>query len=74
MLFADLVGSTALAAPLDPEDMGQVIRAYQGRCAEVVEHWGGHVAKYLGDGLLAYSAGRRRTRTTPSGLFGQGWS
>jgi class 3 adenylate cyclase/tetratricopeptide (TPR) repeat protein len=54
VLFADLVGSTALAARLDPEDMGQVIRAYQGCCAEVVEHWGGHVAKYMGDGVLAY--------------------
>jgi class 3 adenylate cyclase/predicted ATPase len=54
VLFVDLVDSTALAARLDPEDMGQVIRAYQGCCAEVVEHWGGHVAKYMGDGVLAY--------------------
>ena len=34
--------------------MGQVIRAYQSCCAEVVERWGGHVAKYMGDGVLAY--------------------
>ena len=54
VLFCDLVGSTALAARLDPEDMGAVIRAYQGCCAEVVERWGGHVAKYMGDGVLAY--------------------
>ena len=54
VLFVDLAGSTALAARLDPEDMGQVIRAYQGCCAEVVQRWGGHVAKYMGDGLLAY--------------------
>jgi class 3 adenylate cyclase/tetratricopeptide (TPR) repeat protein len=54
VLFCDLVGSTALASRLDPEDMGQVIRAYQQCCAEVVERWGGHVAKYLGDGVLAY--------------------
>ena len=54
VLFCDLVGSTELAARLDPEDMGGVIRAYQARCAEVVERWGGHVAKYMGDGVLAY--------------------
>ena len=54
VLFCDLVGSTELAARLDPEDMGQVIRAYQSCCAEVVERWGGHVAKYMGDGVLAY--------------------
>jgi predicted ATPase/class 3 adenylate cyclase len=54
VLFCDLVGSTALAARLDPEDMGAVIRAYQACCAEVVKRWGGHVAKYMGDGVLAY--------------------
>ena len=54
VMFVDLVGSTALAARLDPEDMGQVIRAYQDTCTEVVERWGGHVAKYMGDGVLAY--------------------
>jgi class 3 adenylate cyclase/predicted ATPase len=52
--FCDLVGSTELAARLDPEDMGRVIRAYQECCTEVVERWGGHVAKYMGDGVLAY--------------------
>ena len=54
MLFCDLVGSTELSARLDPEDMGAVIRAYQDACTEVVERWGGHVAKYMGDGVLAY--------------------
>jgi class 3 adenylate cyclase len=54
VMFIDLVGSTALTARLDPEDMGRVIRAYQQRCAEVVARWGGHVAKYMGDGVLAY--------------------
>jgi class 3 adenylate cyclase/predicted ATPase len=54
VLFVDLVGSTALAARLDPEDMGQVIRTYHGVCTETVERWGGHVAKYMGDGVLAY--------------------
>jgi class 3 adenylate cyclase len=54
VLFCDLVGSTKLAARFDPEDMGRVIRAYQDACTEVIERWGGHVAKYMGDGLLAY--------------------
>ena len=54
VLFCDLVGSTALAAKLDPEDMGQVIRTYHNTCTEAVERWGGHVGKYMGDGVLAY--------------------
>ena len=54
VLFCDLVGSTELAARLDPEDMGRVIRAYQECCAQVIGRWGGHVAKYMGDGVLAY--------------------
>ena len=54
VLFCDLVGSTELSARLDPEDMGHVIRAYQSSCAEAVGHWGGRIAKYMGDGVLAY--------------------
>jgi class 3 adenylate cyclase/predicted ATPase len=54
VMFVDLVGSTELSGKLDPEDMARMIRAYQGTCAEVVERWGGHVAKYMGDGVLAY--------------------
>ena len=54
VLFCDLVGSTALSAKLDPEDMSAVMRAYQESCAEVVRRWEGHVAKYMGDGVLAY--------------------
>jgi class 3 adenylate cyclase/tetratricopeptide (TPR) repeat protein len=54
VLFVDLVGSTELSARLDPEDMAAVIRGYQACCAGVVERWGGHVAKYMGDGVLAY--------------------
>jgi class 3 adenylate cyclase/predicted ATPase len=54
VLFCDLVGSTELSARLDPEDMGELIRRYQERCAEVVARWNGHVAKYMGDGVLAY--------------------
>lgn len=54
LLFADLVGSTALAAKLDPEDLGEVIRSFQAACAGIVERFEGHVAKYMGDGVLAY--------------------
>ena len=54
VMFADLVGSTTLARQLDPEDMSEVMRAYHGRTTEVIRRWGGHVAKYLGDGVLAY--------------------
>ena len=54
VMFVDLVGSTELSAGLDPEDMGHVIRAYQGACTEVIDRWGGHVAKLMGDGVLAY--------------------
>lgn len=54
VLFCDLVGSTALAERLDPEDFSSTIRAYQRRCAAAVTRRGGHVANYLGDGVLAY--------------------
>ena len=54
VLFCDLVGSTALAVKLDPEDLRDVIRGYQGSCAAVVTQMGGHVARFMGDGLLVY--------------------
>jgi class 3 adenylate cyclase len=54
VLFCDLVGSTELAARLDPEDLREVMRAYQAACAEVVGRFEGHVAKFLGDGVLVY--------------------
>jgi class 3 adenylate cyclase len=53
-LFCDLGGSTALAARLDPEDMQAVITAYQSACTEVIRRYEGHVAKFMGDGVLAY--------------------
>ena len=53
-MFCDLVGSTALSARLDPEDMRQVIRAYQDACSGVVARYDGFVAKFMGDGVLAY--------------------
>ncbi len=54
VLFADLVGSTALAELLDPEDMRDVLTAYQNTVAGEVTRYAGHVAKYMGDGVLAY--------------------
>src|SRR5262245_60954113 len=54
VLFCDLVGSTELSARLDPEDWREGVRHYQAAAAEVVAKHGGHVAQYLGDGLLVY--------------------
>jgi class 3 adenylate cyclase len=54
VLFCDLVDSTLLAGQLDPEDLRDVIRAYQAACATVIEPLEGHIAQYLGDGLLVY--------------------
>jgi class 3 adenylate cyclase/predicted ATPase len=54
VMFVDLVGSTALSARLDPEEMGKVIRSYQNAVAGEILRFGGHVAKYMGDGVLAY--------------------
>lgn len=54
VMFCDLVGSTNLSERLDPEDLRKVLRAYQETCAEAVARFDGHVAKYIGDGLLVY--------------------
>jgi class 3 adenylate cyclase len=54
VLFSDLVGLTALSARMDPEDLREVISAYQKCAAEAVRRLGGFVAKYLGDGVLVY--------------------
>ena len=54
VLFSDLVGSTALSARMDPEDLREVISAYQKCVAETVGRFGGFVAKYMGDGVLVY--------------------
>src|SRR6202046_1611289 len=54
VMFSDLVGSTALSARMDPEDLREVISAYQKSVAETVQRFGGFVAKYMGDGVLAY--------------------
>jgi class 3 adenylate cyclase len=54
VMFCDLVGSTALTQELDPEKLRELMRAYQQTCAAVIERYDGHLAQYLGDGLMIY--------------------
>jgi class 3 adenylate cyclase/predicted ATPase len=54
VMFCDMAGSTALSSRLDPEDYREVIRAYQDACAGVITRYDGYVAKFMGDGVLAY--------------------
>ena len=54
LLFCDLVGSTEIAAQLDPEEWRDVVGSYHRAAAETITRYGGHVAKYLGDGVMAY--------------------
>ena len=54
VMFSDLVGSTALAVSMDPEDLGEIISAYKKCVAETVQRFGGFVAKYMGDGVLVH--------------------
>ena len=54
VLFSDLVGSTELSARFDPEEMSTIIRAYQNAVAREIKRFEGHIAKYMGDGVLAY--------------------
>jgi TOMM system kinase/cyclase fusion protein len=54
VVFCDLVESTKLASQLDPEDLREVVRAYQKVCSEIITRYEGHIAQLLGDGLLVY--------------------
>jgi class 3 adenylate cyclase len=54
VMFADLVGSTALSTGMDPEDLREIISAYQKCVAETIHRFGGFVARYVGDGVLVY--------------------
>jgi class 3 adenylate cyclase len=54
VMFCDLADSTKLSQQLDPEDLREVVRAYQATAAEVIQQYEGHMAQYLGDGLLIY--------------------
>jgi class 3 adenylate cyclase len=53
-MFADLVGSTTLSVRMDPEDLREVISAYQKCVAEIVHQFDGFVSRYMGDGVLVY--------------------
>jgi class 3 adenylate cyclase/tetratricopeptide (TPR) repeat protein len=54
VMFCDLVDSTAMSARLDPEDHHEIIRSYQATCAGIIAEFEGHVAQYLGDGIMVY--------------------
>ncbi|MEQ9319163.1 MAG: adenylate/guanylate cyclase domain-containing protein, partial [Polyangiaceae bacterium] len=54
VMFCDMVGSTSLSGRMDPEDFGALLRAYQERCAAAIAPFEGHIAQYLGDGILVY--------------------
>ena len=54
VLSCDLVGSTQIAAQLDPEEWREVVAGYHRAATEAITHYGGYVAKYLGDGVMAY--------------------
>ena len=54
VMFCDLVGSTDLSGRLDPEDLREVVRAYQEMAAAVIQRLDGSIAQYLGDGILVY--------------------
>jgi class 3 adenylate cyclase/predicted ATPase len=73
VMFCDLADSTALSGKLDPEDLQDVIRAYQERCTGIVREYDGFVAKYMGDGILVYfgypkSLERNAERAVRTGL------
>jgi class 3 adenylate cyclase/predicted ATPase len=65
VMFCDMVGSTELANLLDPEDTSALIRRYQDACAGAVARFGGHVAKFMGDGVLAYFGYPQANEDTP---------
>jgi DNA-binding CsgD family transcriptional regulator len=54
VMFVDLIGSTELSARLDPEDLGKLLRTYRNAITGQIDRYGGHVAKFMGDGVLAY--------------------
>jgi class 3 adenylate cyclase len=74
VMFSDLVGSTALSARMDPEDLREVISAYQKCVADTVQCLGGFVAKYMGDGVLVTSVTHRPMKTMLSERCGLGWN
>src|SRR5262249_27825937 len=74
VMFSDLVGSTALSARMDPEDLREVISGYQKCVADIVRPFGGFFAKYMGDGVLFYFGCPQAMRMTRSGPCGPVWN
>jgi class 3 adenylate cyclase len=74
VMFSDLVGSTALAARMDPEDLRDIISAYQKCVAETVQRFGGFVAKYMGDGVLVYFGYPQAREDDAERAVRAGWS
>ena len=54
VMFCDIVESMVLTGQLDPEEWRDIVRTYQATCASVIQRFGGHIAQYLGDGILVY--------------------
>jgi class 3 adenylate cyclase len=54
VMFCDLVGSTQLSEKLDPEDLQKLLDVYRGKCSTAIGHYGGEVARYFGDGVMAF--------------------
>jgi hypothetical protein len=74
IMFCDLVGSTALATRLDPEELQEIIGGYHRRCADVITESGGFVARYLGDGVLAYFGYPRAHEDDAERAVRAGWN
>ena len=68
VLFCDLVGSTEITTQLDPEEWRELVESYHRAATEAITRFGGHVAKYLGDGVMAISAGPRPMIMTANAL------
>src|SRR5437763_5166176 len=66
VLLCDVVGSTALSARLDPEDLQRILREFQRCCGDAIHRYEGHIARFMGDGVLAYSAFQRHMRIMPN--------
>jgi class 3 adenylate cyclase len=66
VMFCDLVGSTELATKLDPEQLRDLMQAYQRACGEAIARYEGHVAQYLGDGLMVYFGWPRAHEDDPA--------
>jgi len=73
VMFCDLVGSTALSTRFDPEELREEIRAYQNTVSDVVARYDGFIAKFMGDGVLAYFGYPRAHEDDAERHCGRGW-